>query len=173
MKQFFRLLASVALAAAFTCAGCGSSDTSQEDSAATHESLATTQEKPAAARNSVVNQPKDNLKRPNNTRNLSARGLVKQMASAGLETEEIDLRPITVDDSSRFPEEPRSVVRYRVSDGEGNSAPITFVEFSSWEAAARLETKSIDGFAVRNWFGLGTSNNYFRKRIADALDAGR
>ncbi len=166
MKRFFILFGFVALVAVVTCAGCGSSDTSDEGTA-------TTQEEPVTTQSSVAQQRKDDLKRPNNTRNLSARGLVKQMARAGMETEEIDLRPITVDDSSRFPEEPRSVVRYRVSDGEGNSAPITFVEFGSWQAAAKLDAKPVDGFAVRNWFCLGTSNNYFRERIADALDSGR
>jgi hypothetical protein len=75
-----------------------------------------------------------------------------------------------MDDLSRFPEEPRSAVVLRLSDGRGNSEAMTFVELGSWKAAAEMDAKPVNGFAVRNWFVLGIVSNYFVDRITDALD---
>jgi hypothetical protein len=75
-----------------------------------------------------------------------------------------------MDDSSRFPEEALSTLVLRVSDGEGNASPLTFVEFSSWKAAAELDATPVNGFAVRNWFVLGATNNHFKKLVSQALE---
>ena len=150
MSRFFMVAIVVLISA--SCTSCSSSDTSREGAGVTHSAS------------------KDNLKRPHNTKRVSAKDLMNQLASAGLETKDMGSPSISIDDSSRFPEEPRSTLWLRVSDGEGNATPMTFVEFSSWKAAAKLDAKPVNGFAVRNWFVLGTTNNYFVKRVTDALD---
>ncbi len=143
----------VALAAAMSFAGCGASDTTQ---------------------NTVYASAGQPAPRPKNTKRISASDLVGKLASAGLEAKGLEAKDLgaaqmSEDDVSRFPEEPRSTLRLRVSDGQGNSAPMTFVEFGSWKAAAALDAKPVNGFAVRNWFVLGTVNNYFVKRVSEAL----
>ena len=111
------------------------------------------------------------LKEPRNTDSLPARHLVAKLADAGLEAKDLGPAQISLDDSSRFPEEPRSTVVLRVSDGKGNASPMTFVEFGSWKAAAKLANKPINGFAVRNWFVLGTTSTYFVDLVTEALES--
>ncbi len=114
--------------------------------------------------------PRPSSPRPANTRRLSPRDLVRELESAGLGVEDAGERPISMDDLSRFPEEPRSTLRIRVSDGKGDSAPMTFVEFGSWKTAAAVDAKPINGFAVRNWFVVGTVNNYMAGLVKAALN---
>ncbi|GJM44513.1 MAG: hypothetical protein DHS20C21_13550 [Gemmatimonadota bacterium] len=147
----------VLLAGAMVLAGCGGSDTSHpvvSSSAAGSSYLPSSQPAPA---------------RPSNTKRLSSRDLLDQLAAAGLGTEDLGAPRISLDDSSRFPEDARSTLLLRVSDGQGNSEPMTFVEFGSWKAAAKLDAKPVNGFAVRNWFVLGTTSNHFVKLVSDAL----
>lgn len=106
---------------------------------------------------------------PKNTKSLPARHLVQKLADAGLEARELGPAEISLDDSSRFPAEPRSSIVLRVSDGKGNSSPMTFVEFGSWKDAAKLDAKPVNGFAVRNWFVLGTTSTYFVDLVTNAL----
>ena len=109
-------------------------------------------------------------KNKKNTKKIKASDLVEKLASAGLETKDLGAASIHMDDLSRFPEEPRSTLYLKVSDGKGNATPMTFVEFGSWKVAAKVDEKPINGFAVRNWFVLGIVNNYFVERVHDALD---
>jgi hypothetical protein len=134
-------------------AGCVSSDSSGQSA-------------PSTARNTQKSQE---LKKPANTQSLAARHLVTKLAQAGLEPKELGPAQISLDDSSRFPEEARSTMVVRISDADGNSEAMTFVEFGSWKAAAKLDAKPINGFAVRNWFVLGTASNYFVDLVTNAL----
>jgi hypothetical protein len=93
------------------------------------------------------------------------------LSDAGLETTELGPAQISLDDSSRFPEEPRSTIVLRVSDRDGNSTPLTFVEFGSWKTAAELDKKPVNGFAVRNWFVLGITSTHFVDLVTAALDS--
>lgn len=133
--------------------GCGSSDSSHQGVESASHSVQKSQE----------------LKKPANTNSLAARHLVAKLAEAGLEAKEMGPAQVSLDDSSRFPEEARSTMLLRVSDGKGNSTPMTFVEFGSWKAAAKLDAKPVNGFAVRNWFVLGTTSNYFVDLVTNAL----
>lgn len=112
---------------------------------------------------------KPSVQKPVNTKRLPADRLVAALERAGLETQAMGPAEIHVDDTSRFPEEPLSSMVLRVSDRKGNSTPMTFVEFDSWKAAAELDRKPVNGFAVRNWFVLGTTSTYFVELVTDAL----
>lgn len=107
--------------------------------------------------------------RPQNTKRLGARDLLDQLASAGLTTQDLGPAQLDIDDTSRFPEEARSTMVLRISDGQGNSEAMTFIEFGSWKAAAALDAKPINGFAVRNWFVRGIVSNYFVDLVTEAL----
>ncbi|MBZ0268313.1 hypothetical protein K8I85_09155 [bacterium] len=113
--------------------------------------------------------PPMELSRPANTKLVRAEKLVRKLESAGLHVEELGAAQIDMDVRSRFSEEPRSTVVLRIADGDGNSAPMTFLEFGSWKAAAELDAKPVNGFAVRNWFVLGTTSTYFVVRVREAL----
>jgi hypothetical protein len=103
------------------------------------------------------------------TKSITAVALMEKLAAAGLETRDIGPASISVDHASRFPETPRSTLALRVSDGQGNSETMTFVEFSSWKAAAALDDKPVNGFVVRNWFVLGIVSTYFVDKITNAV----
>lgn len=102
-------------------------------------------------------------------KSITARTLMERLAAAGMEIRDLGPASISVDHASRFPETPRSTIALRVSDGQGNSESMTFVEFSSWKAAAALDEKPVNGFAVRNWFVLGIVSSYFVDKITNAV----
>jgi hypothetical protein len=149
----------VALAtAALLVSGCRSSEPAD---AAVH----------AAAGQAVTHPPREPaLARPKNTKRLDADQLVEKLAAAGLVAEELGPAQVSTNHLSRFPEEPRSTLWLRISDGQGNSEPMTFVEFGSWKAAADVDAKPVNGFAARNWFVLGIVSNHFVTAVTQALD---
>lgn len=113
--------------------------------------------------------PRAQLAKPANTKSLHARDLVGALSAAGLEVQDLGAATIDMDDLSRFPEEPRSTVVLRLRDSQGSEA-MTFVEFGSWKAAATVDAKPINGFAVRNWFVMGTVSNRYVELVRRALD---
>lgn len=143
-----------ALVAGCLLAGCSASDKAPET---------------AATQTASVSTPEPGLKKPKNTRSIGAGDLLRRLESAGLETKSLGAGTIEMDDLSRFPEEPRSTMVVRIYDGKGNSEAMTFVEFGSWKAAATIDSKPINGFAVRNWFVMGTVSNHFVGLVTDAL----
>lgn len=152
----YRVLTTVVVvfAAAVFCVGCDSSGTSQE----------TAHVSPQKAKRQQEPQ------RPKNTKRVKAGDMMDKLMAAGLGVEEMGAASIPMDDLSRFPEEPRSTLLLRISDGQGDSSPMTFVEFGSWKTAATVDEKPINGFAVRNWFVHGTTSKYFVKLVTKALE---
>jgi hypothetical protein len=150
-----------ALAAAAFGAGCGSPEPPR--GAALQASVPGGAPQPTSPR-----EPE--LVRPRNTQRLDADDLLDRLADARIAAEDRGPARIDVDDLSRFPEEPRSVLCLRLSDGQGNAETMTFVEFGSWKTAAHVDAEPINGFAVRNWFVLGIVSEYFAASVAEALD---
>lgn len=114
--------------------------------------------------------PRARPAKPANTKSLQARDLVGALSATGLEVTDLGVATIDMDDLSRFPEEPRSTLVLRLRDSQGNSEAMTFVEFGSWKAAATVDAKPINGFAVRNWFVLGIVSERFADLVRGALD---
>lgn len=154
MRSNLIMAISIAIISVVPCIGCGTSDTPGET---------------AKSSGKAVAQVTQRLERPANTKRLKRGDLVDRLIAAGLAAKDIGPAQMSMDDVSRFPEDASSSMRLRVSDGQGNSAPLTFVEFSSWQAAAKLDAKPVRGFAVRNWFVLGSVNNYFVGLLTEAL----
>jgi hypothetical protein len=158
MVRFALTIAVVAAVAAVLSTGCGSSEPSDATvHAAAAEGVPQSSRGPALAR-------------PKNTKRMDADELLEKLTAAGLVAEELGPAQVSTNHLSRFPEEPRSTLWLRISDGQGNSEPMTFVEFGSWKAAAEVDTKPINGFAARNWFVLGIVSNHFVTAVTQALD---
>ncbi|MGQ0720477.1 MAG: hypothetical protein ACT4PE_02760 [Candidatus Eiseniibacteriota bacterium] len=157
MTRVVSTAAIVALALAVLGTGCNSSETSQTSVKSSVQAI------PQRTATQVVPRPK-------NTRDIDASGLLEELAAAGLTAEELGPAQVSTDHSSRFPEPPRSTLWLRISDGQGNSEQMTFVEFGSWKTAAEVDAKPINGFAVRNWYVLGIVSNHFVSAVTHAVD---
>ena len=101
-------------------------------------------------------------------RTLSEGELRDRLQTAGLGLEAMESVAIDRADFDRIGR-PEQTFAARVSDGEGNSTVITFVHYPKEAQAQKADEARVNGFAVHNWFFLGTSSNYFRDRIREAL----
>jgi hypothetical protein len=93
--------------------------------------------------------------------------LLSALESAGLTIRQLEPM-ISPYQNEKLPTEPKSMFSARVSDGHGNTEPMTFIEFSS-EADARAASESQSGFALRNWFVLGIVSNHMKHHIEGAI----
>jgi hypothetical protein len=103
------------------------------------------------------------------TRPLSEADVIRRLQSAGLTCERLDKTWITPREVEQLPAKPVAVFSVRMRDGKGNAESMTLVGFGRVQDAQATDRMPLNGFAVRNWFFLGTIAEHFRRPIVSAL----
>jgi hypothetical protein len=101
--------------------------------------------------------------------NLSEADLMTQLGASGLNVERLAEPTITSKQRDRLGAEPQTMFSIRVTDGSGSSQSMTLVQFDKdWKASA-VGDEGVPGFAIQNWYFVGTVSQNIRNQIQAAL----
>lgn len=104
---------------------------------------------------------------------LSETDVLSQLEAAGLTVERLDESLLTNAQRQRIENPMESVSSVRVSDREGNSQTMTFIQFSKDFMAQSAAYEGVPGFAIRNWYFAGVVKSpEIRSAIETALQDG-
>jgi len=152
----FRTLAAISILMLIGCSSGGSSDSDTG--------------KAGGAGNAVeqaANVAANTMKKARQFQAISERDLFKKLEGAELKVERMSEVNLQEYEIAELPPDYKNMISVRVSDGKGNRTGMTFVEF---EGQLSTRIRGVNGFPVRNWFVVGTVDNYFRDLIVDAVN---